>query len=143
MAKQTIRIVDLDSTISDDSWRHWMIDPSLHDRHPQKYYAYHMHCDGDLVINRYIVDESPHEVVFVTARHEYVRQMTKDWLDSQGFKYKALIMRADNDHTPSVELKRKVVEQLLVMFNIERAYDDRQDIVDMYHSLGINGILVR
>ena len=25
-----------------------------------------MHCDGDLVINRYIVDESPHEVVFVT-----------------------------------------------------------------------------
>ena len=67
MSKPTIRVVDLDSTISDDSWRHWMIVQSLPDTDPQKYYAYHMHCDGDLAINRYIVDESPHDVVFVTG----------------------------------------------------------------------------
>jgi hypothetical protein len=30
----------------------------------------------------------------------------------------------------------------LQMFEIEKAYDDRQDIVDMYHEMGVKGVLV-
>lgn len=139
---QKIRIVDLDSTITDDTWRHWLIDLNMEDTNPAKYYAYHLHCDGDKVINRHIVDESPYDVFFVTARHEYVREKTKRWLDDNGLKYKALVMRGNDDHQSSVDLKRKTVQFLKEYFEFENAYDDRKDIVEMYNSIGIKGILV-
>ena len=141
MSRQ-IRIVDLDNTISQDDWRHWLIDPQAPDGE-HKYHEYHLYCDGDTPMNRYIVDESPVDVFFLTARPEYVRQKTIDWLDNQGFRYKALIMRGNDDHQHSVELKRGVVRMLkLQMFEIEKAYDDRQDIIDMYREMGIKGVLV-
>ena len=60
----------------------------------------------------------------------------------RSFKYKALIMRPNDNHEHSVELKRKLTLDLLKLFKVERAYDDRQDIIDMFTSLGIKGIVV-
>ena len=51
---RAIRIVDLDNTISQDDWRHWMIDPQAADGE-HKYHEYHLHCIGDSVINRHFV----------------------------------------------------------------------------------------
>lgn len=139
---RTIRIVDLDNTISQDDWRHWMIDPQAADG-DHKYHEYHLHCGGDSVINRHIVDESPVDVFFLTARPEYMRKKTKSWLHDNCFDYKVLIMRGNDDHRHSVELKRDVIKMLkLQMFEIEKAYDDRQDIVEMYRELGVKGVLV-
>lgn len=142
-AHNRIRIVDLDSTISDDSWRLWLIDPNLPDG-TEKYHSYHIHCDGDSVMNRYIVDESPCEVFLLTARPEYTRQKTVDWLRDNDLRYTALMMRPNDSHISSVHLKRNWVEKLHRnwMFEFENGYDDRQDIVDMYNSYGIKGILV-
>jgi hypothetical protein len=140
--KPAIRIVDLDRTITDDTWRYWLIDPSLPDTDPNKYYAYHLHCGGDTVINRYIVDESPVDVFFLTARHEYVRKQTTDWLHNNHFKYKALIMRYDHNHVPSAQMKRQAVQSLMHSYQIEKAYDDREDIINAYAELGVEGMLV-
>lgn len=141
MLPNEIRIVDLDSTISDDTWRLWLIDPEAEDGE-HKYHNYHIHCDEDKVMNRHIVDEAPCKVFFLTARPEYVRQKTRKWLEDNSFQYDALIMRPNDNHEHSVEMKRKFVTDLLKLFKIERAYDDRQDIIDMYHSIGVKGILV-
>ena len=142
MNKHTIRIVDLDRTITDDRWRYWLIDPSLPDTDPNKYYAYHLHCGGDTVINRYIVDESPVDVFFLTARHEYVRKQTTQWLRDNNFNYKALIMRHDHNHVPSAQMKAQAVRSLLHTYDIEKAYDDREDIIQAYAELGVKGVLV-
>lgn len=141
MLPNEIRIVDLDNTIAEDDWRHWMIDPAAEDGE-HKYHEYHLHCDGDKVKNRHIVDESPVPVFFMTARPEYVRHKTATWLRDNNFSYKALIMRPNDNHEHSVELKRKLTLDLLKLFKVERAYDDRKDIIEMFQSLGIKGVLV-
>jgi hypothetical protein len=141
--KPSIRIVDLDRTITDDRWRYWLINPQLPDTDPNKYYAYHLHCGGDTVINRQIVDESPVEVFFLTARHEYVRRHTEKWLQQNGFRYKQLLMRADNNHEPSTKLKQKVARELMKTYSIEGAYDDRLDILNAYTEIGVKGVWVQ
>ena len=141
MEPNTIRIVDLDATISNDEWRQWLIDPAQPDG-LHKYHNYHIHCDGDVVMNRHIVDEAPCKVFFMTARPEYVRLKTRRWLEDNSFNYDALIMRPNDNYEHSAEMKRKFTLDLLKLFKIEKAYDDRQDIINMYNSIGVKGILV-
>jgi hypothetical protein len=141
MEPNTIRIVDLDNTISDDAWRHWLIDPEAPDG-LHKYHEYHLHCGGDTVMNRHIVDEAPCKVFFMTARPEYMRLKTRRWLEDNNFSYDALIMRPNDNEEHSAEMKRKFTLDLLKLFKIEKAYDDRQDIIKMYNSIGVKGILV-
>jgi hypothetical protein len=136
-----VRIVDLDSTVSDDVWRQWMIVPDEPDSN-EKYHAYHVHCDRDYVINRHIVDESPVPVVFLTARPEYLRKKTTDWLAANKLKHLSLLMRSNSDHTPSPEMKKRALSSIARFHTVERAYDDRPDIVAMYRAQGIEGVLV-
>jgi hypothetical protein len=140
---EKIRIVDLDNTISDDSWRIWLIDTQQEDC-DDKYHSYHIHCDQDEPMNRHIVDDSPFPVVFLTARPEYMREKTVEWLKKFNFNYKQLIMRSNGDHTPSVEMKRQVVKAMkdFGIYSIEKAYDDRFEIVKMYNANNIEGVLV-
>jgi hypothetical protein len=141
MEPNAIRIVDLDNTVSDDAWRHWLIDPEAPDG-LHKYHEYHLHCGGDTVMNRHIVDEAPCKVFFMTARPEYMRLKTRRWLEDNDLRYHALIMRPNDNEEHSAEMKRKFTLDLLKLFKIEKAYDDRQDIVHMYNSIGVKGILV-
>jgi uncharacterized HAD superfamily protein len=139
-----VRIVDLDGTISDDSWRLWLIDPQLPDS-TEKYHNYHIHCDGDTVMNRHIVDDSPVPVFIMTARPEYLRQKTHTWLVTHRLRYKAMFMRPIENHVESVKLKEGWVKQLYFnwMFNFENGYDDRADIVEMFNANGIKGVQVQ
>lgn len=139
--KTKVRIVDLDSTISDDKWRQWMIDPSQDDSN-EKYHSYHLHCDKDHVINRHIVDDSPVPVVFLTARPEYLRKKTEDWLDRNELNYQSLLMRSNHDHSPSPQMKKRAVDTIAILFDFERAYDDREDVVQMFRQSGIEAVLV-
>jgi hypothetical protein len=139
---QKIRIVDLDNTISNDHWRNWLVDPSQ-EKPLDIYHNYHIHCKYDEVMNRYIVDESPCPVVFLTARPEYLRAETKHWLQNNHLKYSGLIMREANNHEHSVDLKRKAIWRLNNYgVKIEKAYDDRTDIIQMYRDIGVRGVLV-
>ena len=137
-----IRIVDLDSTIADDRWRMWLIDPHMEDG-ADKYHYYHLHCHDDPVINRWIVDECLHDVVFLTARPERMRKETKAWLDRHELSHLALLMRSDEDERHSMVMKRDVVQLLKKQFEIEKAFDDRWDIVQMYNECEIEGVFVK
>jgi len=139
-----VRIVDLDGTISDDSWRLWLIDPQLPDS-TEKYHNYHIHCSEDEVMNRHIVDQSPVPVFIMTARPAYLRQKTHTWLVTNRLRYKTMFMRPIEDHTPSVQLKENWVKQLYHnwMFGFENGYDDRADVVEMFNANGIKGVQVQ
>lgn len=118
-----------------------MIDPSQPDN-TAKYHAYHIHCDRDHVINRHLVDDSPVPVVFLTARPEYMRRKTALWLKENNFNYEALVMRGNTDNTPSPEMKKNALRQIRRLFEIERAYDDRKDVVQMFRENGVEAVLV-
>lgn len=141
MKNNLVRIVDLDGTVSDDSWRLWMIDWKEPDS-VAKYHAYHIHCDRDHVINRSVVDDSPVPVVFLTSRPEYLRRKTAQWLFENNLSHIALLMRGNEDHTPSPQLKKSALVQIRAFFEIERAYDDREDVVQMFLANSVEAILV-
>lgn len=126
-------IYDLDSCVSDDRWRQHLL---------PDYDTYHFFCPNDLPVNRDIWPTNLDEFtpVIVTARPEKFRAHTEAWLRQNGFVYVQLYMRGNDDMRTSPELKRDAVERIKHdYFNpeIKMAYDDRQDVLDMYETLGI------
>jgi hypothetical protein len=141
--KQLLTIFDIDGCIADDSWRFQFVqrDGECND---EKYHAYHSASNLDERLS------SGHEVfqrahaagffpIFITARPEAYRSITESWLAAQlGITVgtdAALFMRRDRDPKTSVEVKRKIVEEMSKVIHLRRivaAYDDREDIASMY-----------
>lgn len=139
-----IALWDLDNCLADDEWRIPFIDWSA--TNPDKRYdPYHMRCGEDVPRNvRMFHALSAAAVpVFCTARPESVRSTTQQWIRgklgrSMAHPAERLLMRRNGEHLPSVELKRVMAKRLLDAGNIVvAAFDDRQDVVEMYRALGI------
>jgi len=148
-------IFDLDGCLFDDAWRVHMFD--LTKPHgDERYDRYHSNSGGDGILPvgaevlRACLATNIYPV-FITARPEKWRHITADKLSSEfelgedsaddGFKC-TLLMRADGDATDTVEIKRRHVETVLRAalgegYHIIGAFDDRQDIIDMYRGIGI------
>ena len=139
-------ILDLDNCIADDSWRIPRI--NWHKANPmERYHDYHSLSGWDRLSNARIAHDPQFDYVVFTARPLLYRAITEEWLQRWGVFYKYLIMRNNEDHTPSVELKNKMLNWLpefygIKLDQIEAAYDDRQDVVDMYRINGVNGQLL-
>ena len=137
-----IAIFDLDNCIADDKHRIHLIDykKSVDER----YHDYHSRCHLDLACNTSVLEEhilSGHDIVFCTGRPERYREETEAWISNNiALTYNPVVlMRADGDHRPA----RLVKEDLLMQIEegeIIYAYDDRDDIVEHYRSLGLKGV---
>jgi len=127
-------IFDIDGTVADDRHRRHLID--WEQPHPhQRYAAYHDACEGDRVINAQLVHREQAvrglEIIFVTARPEYCRQRTTAWLSKHFPRVTQplrLVMRSENDHRHSAQLKVAMLEELDEAFDIDVVYDDRADV---------------
>ena len=139
-------IFDIDNCIADDEWRIQFIDwtPGLDP--DARYGKYHMHCGNDEPRNMGVVlglmfDEDV-QPVFFTARPEAVRTTTEHWLFKHfGIAKPVMLMRDNGCFVPSVQLKARMLDRMRKEMNaddrIVAAFDDRQDIVDMYLRQGI------
>lgn len=78
-----------------------------------------------------------YKIVLFTSRPERIREATEYWLNKYEVPYDELHMRSEKDHyIKDTELKLKMYVQFVdeqVLFAIE----DKQEIVDMWKSLGI------
>ena len=128
-------IVDLDNCIADDSWRipriNWQKRDPL-----ERYHDYHSLAAFDKVCNEDILSGVSQSVVF-TARPTMYHAATEEWLRRNNVPFKHLIMRNNNDHRPSLELKRTMLHWLPELYDVRwssiaAAYDDRADVVEMY-----------
>jgi hypothetical protein len=134
-------IVDLDNCIADDGWRIPRIDWSK--TSPlERYHDYHSLSAFDLLVNEDIM-MAGQEVIVFTARPVLYRAITEEWLSRKCISHKHLIMRNNGDHRSSVELKREMLHWLpenygVMWKDIVGAFDDRQDVVDMYRRYGID-----
>jgi hypothetical protein len=135
-------ILDIDNCIADDLWRIPRI--NWNNRDPlRRYHDYHMLSPWDAAENYHLHNDYEGHVVVLTSRPTLYRPLTEEWLWRNGVHYEHLVMRPDNDHSKSVDLKRMQVGWLfdhysIAPHHIDVAYDDRQEVVDMYTSLGIN-----
>jgi hypothetical protein len=141
-------IVDLDNCISDDSWRiphiNWQKSNPL-----DRYHDYHSLAAFDRIGNEDIIFSARagvDQVVIFTARPVMYRAATEEWLRRNNVPFKYLIMRNNNDHRPSLELKRSMLHWLPELYDVPwhsivGAYDDRPDVVEMYRKHHMPGYL--
>lgn len=139
-------IFDLDNTIADDAWRIKNIDWSKD--HPfERYHAYHTLSAFDRLGNKHLLDAltSDTQIVVFTARPEFYSAVTLEWLERKNVNYEVLLMRPNDDHAPSLELKKRQLYKFLENWAVEPsdvrvAYDDREDVVQMYREHNITAI---
>lgn len=134
-------ILDLDNCISDDGWRIPRI--RWDDPNPSRRYdEYHSLCGFDQTGNQDIYERTVHGIIILTARPNSVYWITVEWLRRAGIVAEQILMREENQHGPSVELKRDQLLSLpkfgIPLSDIWMAYDDRPDVVEMYKDHGIS-----
>lgn len=138
-----VSIFDLDNCISNDSWRKDIIDFKNEAAHNERWHEYHSLSNLDKYENSHMVDQEADEdnkIVIITGRPERYRNQTIGWLNAHSINYFSLLMRDNKDKRSSVEVKKALVKAFIIdnhPVDVQVAYDDRQDIVDMYKEIGI------
>ena len=80
---------------------------------------------------------SKYEIYILTSRPRMILNSTQDWLEIHRVKYDALFMRSEENHyIKDVELKQKMYNDF-IKDDVFCAFDDRQNIIDLWTSLGI------
>ena len=73
-----------------------------------------------------------------------VYELTREWLDKHDVPYDHIFMRAGDDYRPDFEVKKEIYNAKISIlgYNIDFALDDRNQIVDMWRSIGIKTLQV-
>ena len=157
---QKIFICDVDNCISDDSHRmHLLPDsvrcyartshPIIDDPKPRNlltdddFHQYHMNCIFDVPrnINKLYNDGVADQIWMVTAMPQSYNHLRWWWfaqhIISPVRRRMQLIMRPNGDHSPSEELKVRLLKEKFKMDHrdpseVVLAIDDRNDVLDAY-----------
>jgi predicted kinase len=82
-------------------------------------------------------------VIIFSGRDEVCRKETEEWLSRNGIPFKALYMRPQGsmvkDFIVKEEMYRKNIENI---YNVKFVLDDRQQVVDLWRSLGLTCLQV-
>lgn len=82
-------------------------------------------------------------IVYVSGRSDQVRAETEEWLDQHNFPLPGvgknkLYMRTAGDHRPDHQVKGELLDRILADgYTPIMAFDDRQQVVDMWRKRGI------
>ena len=138
-------LFDLDGCLSDDTWRQQHLPPH-HSLDPADYESYHAGQYEDLPINLSLFEYAAsldvvNEIVFVTARPEAYRDLTKRWIDDNlpvtNCEYR-LLMRPDGNTMVSPTLKIWLLHSYDIKpADVALAFDDRADVLQAYTDYGI------
>ena len=143
-----IFLIDIDGTIADLSHRLHLISSELH---PADWTAFYMACGDDKPIWEVItvaraLHEAGHKLIMPTGRSEICRDITMAWLKKYRVPNDVVMMRQPEDHREDNVVKSEMLDGILVsnMFRsavvppeIGGAFEDRQQVVDMYRARGV------
>lgn len=149
-----VALFDLDGCVSDDRWRRHLL-PAVPKEGVADQSAYDSYNDvldrdpvlphGSAVLRRHIADG--HIIFFTTGRPIAFAEKTANWIKTN-FNITiendfSILLRNAGDTRDSVTVKKDFAEFVLKNGRpVVAAYDDRQDIVDMYRSFGINACVL-
>jgi hypothetical protein len=83
-----------------------------------------------------IMSEHLH-VIILSGRDGCCRQETADWLMEQGIFYDELLMRTAGDSRSDYIIKKELFDQVKDKYNIQYAVDDRDQVVNLWRSIGL------
>ena len=137
MTRRTAVIVDMDGTLCDvSSVAHLQ-------EEPDGFVAFHQAC-AECPPYRAVIDwcvdhhRRGHEIVIVTGRDDYSRELTLQWLaEHLPVPTAGVYMRRDGDYRSNVEVKREIHSDLVAIFDIHAAIDDDPEVVGLWLEIGI------
>ena len=112
-------------------------------RHPNRGHHQYSLVGGDdpihPVIDALLVLGLVYEkVILVSAREDYCREETKDWLDHHGIEYDSLFMRATGDFRRDDIVKEEIYHRdIEPRVEVKLVLDDRDRVVQMWRRLGL------
>ena len=82
-------------------------------------------------------------IILTSGRDEVCREKTEKWLRGNEIPYGMLLMRPEGDIRKDLIVKRELFEiHIRPYYNIEFVLDDRNQVVDMWRSLGLKCLQV-
>lgn len=131
-------IVDVDGTFANNEHRRPFVE-----KQPKDWKSYLALVDKDTVYawcNDLVQAMVQAETlpIFVTGRDESHRVVTENLIRRSGIREYELHMRACGDYRQDAIVKRELFDKHIAgKFNIKFAIDDRQQVVDLWRSMGI------
>jgi hypothetical protein len=105
-------------------------------------------CEEDLV-NEPVADIlktyflNGYTILLASGRSEQHRPQTERWLQKHGIQYNALFMRSAGDNRKDAIIKREIYEQHMQgRYSIKFVLDDRNQVVELWRSLGLTVLQV-
>jgi len=150
-----IVVINIDGCISDDRWRRARVPEGANQ--PEHFAHYHagasddppLHFGSAILMNHIANGDF---IVFATGRYAKEAESTAAWI-SRNFRIEpvtdfSILMRADEDQRPVVEVKREFAAYLNNSFcqqkgmKVVAAYDNRRDVVEVYREAGFESTIL-
>ena len=99
-------------------------------------------CDLDLpnkpVLDTVLKWQSSTKIIILSGRTDDAQEKTEKWLQQYGVKYEHIYMRKTGDMRKDSTVKEEIYHSFIRdRYNISLILDDRQQVVDMWRSLGL------
>lgn len=83
-------------------------------------------------------------IILVSGRDGCCMDETKQWLEDNSIRYDQLLMRGTGDNSPDIIVKKAIFDVYIKdNYNIEFVLDDRNQVVEMWRSLGLKCLQVQ
>lgn len=141
---EKVVIFDCDGTLCDVSGIRHLVAKGLKDRNFDEFHKQSV----DMPTIEYVAQaardwaDAGMKVFQVTARQEKYRSLTSFWIADNKIPSDRLVMRPDGDFRADADVKRDIINALLVNFEIVLAYDDNPSIVALWEEFGIGCVVV-
>src|SRR4051812_36450462 len=146
-------VFDLDGTLSDDSWRAHLVETTAvnSEGEPIKrnWEKYHSESKHDMSIESMVVTYRAYlhqgfGIIILTGRPNKFREQTIEWLHEHNIYYHVLLMRPDNDYTPSYRLKARMLRDFgLTPQRVMIVFDNDERVVNELYDMGYTALLVK
>jgi len=134
----TLAVFDIDGVVADV--RHRL--HHLHHRHAWS--AFFRDAADDPLLPegaRLVADlQNEHEIVWLTGRPEWLREVTRDWFAEHGLPDAELYMRPEHDYRPARQYKVSILRRLRAR-EVAAFIDDDGEVVDAAVAAGFPAVL--
>jgi uncharacterized HAD superfamily protein len=136
----SVLVVDVDGVLSDASGRQHLLDGES--RQWEAFFEASVDdspvSEGIGLIRELATDDEHQTIVLLTARPARLANITMAWMDRYDIDWDLLVMRVDDDHRSSPDVKREAVVDLRATGHEPAlAVDDDPRNAEMYRSEGI------
>lgn len=128
-------IVDIDGTVAKNVGR------GFHDYH--RVHEDEPHLDIISLINSYSFANPDVQIIFVSGRPDSCRESTMEWLRKHNLWPDRIFMRRTGDYRKDFIIKKELYDEWIAdHYDIQFVIDDRNQVVDMWRSIGLRCIQV-